>query len=327
MTRAAATVLLARRRPSLAPELKVGRPPSGVDYIGLDPGRTTLLFCASSKAVGDRLRLSRGALAGGSLVLHSDLVDCQAYVFHPSCLALLADRPAFASLRRDLLPYLVRRQQARGAAEPPTPAPPRPPPPAAAPEPPSPAPPRSPPPPATPRGAGFGAAAAGWGSAEEAAPPFSRVAVLLAASSAYVARCDSLRAYLELNRELACAAEGGHLTGLSLSRHDNYLQPGLELGAKAVIGPACVVGFGVRLGDRASVKRSVLGRRARLGPGAKLVNSVLHEEAAVEEGAQLGGCVLGRGCTVGARANLRDCWVAAGATVAAGSEHRNEMLH
>jgi translation initiation factor eIF-2B subunit gamma len=177
--------------------------------------------------------------------------------------------------------------------------------------------------PVTPRAALGGAGFDGGGGGGE----LTRVSVLLAAPGAYVARCDSPKAYLELNRELASATEGGHLTGFTLSRHDNYLQPALELGAKAVIGPGCVVGYGARLGDRASVKRSVLGRRVRLAAAVKIVNSVLHEEAALEEGAAVTGCVIGRGATVGAKANLRDCHVAPGAVVAAGSEHRNETLH
>ena len=101
---AAATVLLAPRRASLAPEVKVGRAPSGVDYVGLDASRAQLCFCAASGDVRDVLRLPRATLrAAGAVALRTDLVDAQAYVLHASLLRVLAAKPAFTSLRRDLL--------------------------------------------------------------------------------------------------------------------------------------------------------------------------------------------------------------------------------
>ena len=179
---AAATVLLAPRRASLAPEVKQGRPPAGVDYVGLDATRTQLCFAAASKDVRDVLRLPRASLrAAGAVSLHTDLLDAQAYVLHSSVLPVLAAKPGFTSVRRDLLPYLVRRQfDTRPYA-------------ACAPA-------DSAEPPAHARASGplVLAATPGCGAGGPGpAPGIQRkVGVFLADPSAYCVRVDSLRAYL-----------------------------------------------------------------------------------------------------------------------------------
>ncbi len=321
---AAATVLLAPRRASLAPEVKQGRPPAGVDYVGLDATRTQLCFAAASKDVRDVLRLPRASLrAAGAVSLHTDLLDAQAYVFHSSVLPVLAAKPGFTSVRRDLLPYLVRRQfdtrpYAADAAE---------------------APARATGPLVLAATPGCGAGGPGPASGIQ-----RKVGVFLADAGAYCVRVDSLRAYLEVNRELASPADAGHLTGLSLSKHDNYLGREVDIGAKSAVGFACIVGWGSKLGDKCTMKRSVMGRRCRTGSGVKIVNSVVHDGATcvawlrrgeltglgadvvLEDGVQLQGCVIGRGVVLGAGASLRECHVAAAAVVPAGAEHRSESL-
>ena len=316
-------MLLSPRRPSLAPEVKPGKPPQGVDYVGLDSTKQHLCFCAASKDVRDTLRLQRAMLRQcGDVCVHTDLVDVQAYVFHASVLDVLAAKPAFSSLRRDLLPYLVRKQfelprATAGQAVPATPTASSRPESTAQPSTPATPPPRpSPAPPLPPPGPFSTAEADGE----------RRVSVLLAEPGAYVARCDSLRAYLEINRELASPTEAGHLHGFQATRHENFLGHAVELGGKAVVGPGCIVGFASRVGDKASVKRSVVGRRCRLGSGVKVVNSVLHDDVTLEEGATVAGSVLGKGAVVQAGASLRDCQVSPGFVIAAGSEHRNVSL-
>ena len=270
---AAATVLIAPRRASLAPEVKQGRAPAGVDYVGLDATRTQLCFAAASKDVRDVLRLPRASLrAAGAVSLHTDLLDAQAYVLHSSVLPVLAAKPGFTSVRRDLLPYLVRRQfdtRPYAACAPTDPAEPL----------------------AHAHASGplVLSAAPGCGAGGPGpAPGIQRkVGVFLADSSAYCVRVDSLRAYLEVNRELASPADAGHLTGLSLSKHENYLGREVEIGAKSAVGFACIVGWGSKLGDKCTMKRSVMGRRCRTGSGVKIVNSVIHDGTAARA-----ACVL-----------------------------------
>ena len=304
---AAATVLLAPRRPGLAPERKAGRPPPGVDYIGLDASGSRLCFASCSEDAGETLRLPRAAAsAAAPLTVHTELADCGAYALHATALAALAARPNFTSLRRALLPHLVRRQFSASTA------------PAAF----------AADGDADGGGGGGGGAGDGGSGAGDATDP-RLVAVYILPPTVFAMRVDSLKAYAEANRELASPGGEGaaRLHGLPLhTTHDNYVSRDCEIGAKSAVGPGCVVGPGVRLAEKVSIKRSVIGSRCRLGAGARVTSTVVHEDVAIGEGAQLSGCVVGARASVGAGAALRDCTVAPGAVVAPGAEMRTASL-
>ena len=86
-----------------------------------------------------------------------------------------------------------------------------------------------------------------------------RVAVYFAPQGKFVGRVNTLQAFGDVNREVAAPDVALHLTGLQASRYDNVVAPTAVLGAKATVGPACIVGDGSALGDKCSVKRSVIG--------------------------------------------------------------------
>lgn len=55
-----------------------------------------------------------------------------------------------------------------------------------------------------------------------------------------------------------------HLTGLEPSKYDNIVPPSTTFGAKSTVGNACIVGENGTLGDKVSVKRSVIGNNAKV---------------------------------------------------------------
>jgi translation initiation factor eIF-2B subunit gamma len=427
--RAVATVLLGRRRTSPSSETKPGRPPRGVDYLGLDAARQSLLFAAPSPEALREIRLPLAALAvgggggvggggvlgaGGALELRSDLVDLHMYAFDAATvLPLLLAGPSgegvgggagaaaastaasasasssFLSLKLDFVPYLARmaasgrlaaavaRAQQRvagqqgvtgAAAAPATPA-------AAAagggggtqgPAAAAAAATTTAAAPLLPLGSGAAdspfpyaamchsytgggggmgrgaqqqqqqqqaAAAAGTAAATAAAttttsqrPLPLRVAVHFVPDACYAARVNTVAAYCDASRDLSSPDAALRLTGLSAGRHGNVVAADAALGAKATVGPACVVAAGCSLGDRASVKRSVVGKGVSVGANAKVVNSVLMDGASVGAGASVHGCVVAAGASVGDGAALKECQVGAGVAVAAGAEHTGEAL-
>lgn len=67
---------------------------------------------------------------------------------------------------------------------------------------------------------------------------------------------------------------------------------GVTLGHKAVVGGGSLVGARTRLGDRSSVKRSVLGQGCSLGANVKVDKCVIMDGATVGDGAQLHSCIV-----------------------------------
>uniref|UniRef100_A0A0A8XPJ5 Pco144592a n=1 Tax=Arundo donax TaxID=35708 RepID=A0A0A8XPJ5_ARUDO len=83
---------------------------------------------------------------------------------------------------------------------------------------------------------------------------------------------------------------------------------------------------GSQLGDKCSVKRSVIGRRCRIGSNVKIVNSVIMNHVVIEDGCHIQCSVICNNVQLQERAVLKDCQVGAGYVVTAGSEHKAESL-
>lgn len=53
-------------------------------------------------------------------------------------------------------------------------------------------------------------------------------------------------------------------------KYDNYVDASVALGGKSNVASGCVVGRGTVLGDKCSVKRSVIGANCKLGTSVKV---------------------------------------------------------
>jgi len=146
----------------------------------------------------------------------------------------------------------------------------------------------------------------------------------IASKSKYCARLNSIQAFGDINRDVV--GEATHLTGYTLSTHNNIVHPSAEYGAKTTIGPHCMLGEGSQLGDKCSVKRSVVGRHCRIGSNVKIVNSVVMNHVKIEDGCLIQGSIVCSNVHLQERATLKDCQVGVGYVVASGTEHRTEAL-
>ncbi|GHU72283.1 nucleotidyltransferase [Clostridia bacterium] len=84
-----------------------------------------------------------------------------------------------------------------------------------------------------------------------------------------------------------------------------FLDSGVQVGAGAAIMAGSVLGPGVHVDERATIKRSILWKNARVGREATLRGTVLGEDAQVGEGASaFEDSALGDNAVLGARARL-----------------------
>ncbi|XP_027346274.1 translation initiation factor eIF-2B subunit gamma isoform X2 [Abrus precatorius] len=120
--------------------------------------------------------------------------------------------------------------------------------------------------------------------------------------------------------------EASHLSGYSFSAQNNIIHPSAELGAKTTVGPHCMLGEGSQMGDKCSVKRSVIGRHCRIGANVKVVNSVVMNHVTIGDCCSIQGSVICSNVQLQERAVLKDCQVGAGFVVVAGSECKGEIL-
>lgn len=140
------------------------------------------------------------------------------------------------------------------------------------------------------------------------------IAYLPDASKAFTRRVDTVHLYL--------------FTSLHLAKTDPEavpaqvkIDPLASIDPKAIVTAGdCLVADKVSIGEKAIIKRSVLGSGVSIGKGARLTGCVLMDGASVGEGAKLEGCTVGRKAIVGVKANLKDCGVAEGFVIEEGSQ-------
>ncbi|CAH8286123.1 unnamed protein product [Eruca vesicaria subsp. sativa] len=155
---------------------------------------------------------------------------------------------------------------------------------------------------------------------------------------------------MDVNRDVShVSGDANHLSGYSFSAHHNIVHPSAELGSKTTVnpvhvcicfvsfdhtltfcglqvGPHCMLGEGSQVGDKCSVKRSVIGRHCRIGSNVKVVNSVVMDHATIGDGCSILGSVICSNAQLQERVSLRDCQVEAGYIIFAGGEHKGETF-
>ncbi|KAA6423077.1 MAG: hypothetical protein FRX49_07065 [Trebouxia sp. A1-2] len=296
VTEATVTVLLKEKRISPASETKPGKAPKNVDYIGLDTQQKQLTFIAGSTPEARRqVRVPLAALQDGRLSLRTDLMDAHLYIFHKhTFFKALEARPAYESIRQDLLPYMVRQQHSRhpfsskqdSNHQPPSPS------------------------------------ASQRLQQSDSLTPGSQLVDVISSVSKGTGVSGHRNMWDLTSFDLASRL----LTEKPNSRFENFVHESVQLGSKATVSAGCIVAKGNVLGDRCSVKRSIIGTTCKLGNSVKIVSSIVMDDVIVEEGSHIQNSIICSGSHVQARCSVRDCKVGPGFKLSEGSEYRDEVL-
>ncbi|KAF7321345.1 UDP-3-O-[3-hydroxymyristoyl] glucosamine N-acyltransferase [Mycena kentingensis (nom. inval.)] len=145
--------------------------------------------------------------------------------------------------------------------------------------------------------------------------PSLRVGIHLTTDVA--ARINNVHTFMEANRRVVAKAT----YALPTDPEDRAL-----IDQKAQISTDTIVGVSTKVEERATIKKSVIGRHCTIGKNARVIGCVLFDHCVVEEGAKLDGCILGKNTKVGAKAELTRCITQAGYEVDAGESVKNEKL-
>ncbi|KAG5222984.1 hypothetical protein OIU76_020335 [Salix suchowensis] len=296
--------------------------PRRYNIIGLDPSKQFLLHIGTGAEVEKDIRIQKSILrAVGQMEIRADLMDAHMYAFKRSVLQeVLDEKDEFQSLKEDVLPYLVRSQlksevlfngvpqtEENGNEK---------------------------------VSSQNNQAVVSRIMANASTPSFHELSsdyngsthvrrihkccAYIASESRYCQRLNSIQAFSDINRDVI--GDASHLSGYSFSAHNNIIHPSAQLGTRTTVGPHCMLWEGSQMGDKCSVKRSVIGRHCRIGSNVKVVNSVVMNHVTIGDGCSIHGSVICSNAQLQERAVLKDCQVGAGFVVTAGSEHKGESL-
>ena len=82
------------------------------------------------------------------------------------------------------------------------------------------------------------------------------------------------------------------LTEKPNSRFENFMHESVQLGSKATVSAGCIVGKGSILGDRCSVKRSIIGSTCKLGTSVKIVGSIVMDNVIIEDNSHIQNSII-----------------------------------
>lgn len=116
-------------------------------------------------------------------------------------------------------------------------------------------------------------------------------------------RANTLKAYGEVNRQIS-----RYLLNIS-NKLTNITKP-LVLPMlqhnKAQIGNDCIVGENPVIGEKVSIKRSVIGNNCQLKDKVKITNSVIMDNVTVEEGCSIQGSIVCSNTYIGKQCEFKD---------------------
>lgn len=162
-------------------------------------------------------------------------------------------------------------------------------------------------------------------------------------ASLFVARADTIEAYLETNRRvvtwssghgsvreipgaLAIEAEGG--SGSGSQRRVGLLNGGAEQGIQGILDSKSIVQDPTVVAEgKPQMRQAVLGEGVVVGAKAKVNDCVVMSGAKIGAGAIVQNCVVCAGATVGDGCVLKNCQVAEGFSVAAGTKGDDESFN
>ncbi|SCU95751.1 LAMI_0F03620g1_1 [Lachancea mirantina] len=116
---------------------------------------------------------------------------------------------------------------------------------------------------------------------------------VLPAGGAFI-RSNSLTAYTEANR---------YILRIKSSVMQSQQITGTNIGADSIVGPNCIVG------ERTSVKLSVLGRDTKIGKRCRIVGSVVLDGAIIDDESILENVIVGPATQIGKKSRLTNSYI------------------
>ncbi|KAJ2998907.1 hypothetical protein HDV02_003882 [Globomyces sp. JEL0801] len=129
----------------------------------------------------------------------------------------------------------------------------------------------------------------------------------------FTARANTIGSYCEINKTVVKNLQAPVPTTA-------------EINPKTQIGSDCLVGDGSKIGERCSIKRSVLGNHVQIGKNCKITNSIIMDYACIEDGVKLDSCVICKSGKVSTGSELKDCEVGGKFIVAKDTRAKSEQL-
>ncbi|KAM4641377.1 translation initiation factor eIF2B subunit gamma [Discoglossus pictus] len=132
-------------------------------------------------------------------------------------------------------------------------------------------------------------------------------------------RVNSLAMYIEANRQaprLLC----------DVCNEDPRIHSSATIADRLMVGPDSMIGAGTQVGEKTSVKHSLLGSNCCIKDRVKITNCIIMNGVTVHEGCSLQGSVICNQAVIESGAEIKDCLLGPGLHINSKAKRVNEII-
>uniref|UniRef100_F7G566 Translation initiation factor eIF2B subunit gamma n=1 Tax=Macaca mulatta TaxID=9544 RepID=F7G566_MACMU len=288
------------------------------DFIGVDSTGKRLLFMANEADLDEELVIKGSILQKYPRIrFHTDLVDAHLYCLKKYVVDFLMENGSITSIRSELIPYLVRKQ--------------------------------------------FSSASSQQGQEEKEEDLKKKelksldiYSFIKEANTLNLAPYDAcwnacrgdrwedlprsqVRCYVHIMKEGLCS----RVSTLGLYMEANRQVPKLlsalcpeeplvhssaQIVSKHLVGVDSLIGPETQIGEKSSIKRSVIGSSCLIKDRVTITNCLLMNSVTVEEGSNIQGSVICNNAVIEKGADIKDCLIGSGQRIEAKAKRVNEVI-
>jgi len=137
-------------------------------------------------------------------------------------------------------------------------------------------------------------------------------------------RVNSLHLYSEVNRDIARSA-AAYLPWEPKGK-GNFIGDNCSIHIQTQVGTDCVVGSDSKIGERCSVKKSIIGKSCQIGDNVKIANSVIMGHVIIGNNCTITDAIICDNVIMKENCNIKDAQIGVGCQVAAKSDIKNESV-
>lgn len=126
----------------------------------------------------------------------------------------------------------------------------------------------------------------------------STIGLFALPSNSLFVRCNNLPIYMEMNRH--------YLKDIARNNQNKHNKD-KDNKNSATVGSDCIVGINSELGERTSVKRTVIGNNCKIGKKCRISASIILDGVTIEDDVQLENCIIGKNVKLEGKCRLVNC--------------------
>ncbi|GFR91184.1 translation initiation factor eIF-2B subunit gamma [Elysia marginata] len=139
----------------------------------------------------------------------------------------------------------------------------------------------------------------------------------------FCVRANTIAAFAEASKQMP------RLTSHFLPAKQNAgpnVPEGTVIKSKSQVGADSMLGENVTIGEKVSIKKSVVGKNCTIGDGVKITNSVVMDGVSISQSCTISNCIVSQSAKIETGCQLSNCIIGDNQTIATMSIHNNDVL-